>query len=582
MMYALTRKVRMNFVPAVVGLCFINIVFFFPAEGVARTWDEEIHIQNDTTRVPCNNASSAYSSWINTLRLQIQVPAEAMGDSVSIEPAPPPFYNFMGPCGDTISLVFNVFDSDGNLKTNQRFVFLAFDNEPPQFSTTLGDTIYLTCFDPIPAADNVQITDCLLNETSFSETVESIGNCPLEQKILRRWTAEDECGLTSSFTQVIFIRDDDAPSFLDFPADTLVDCTSPTDFLTLGAPMAEDVCDANPSVNFFDQIINNAESTCTNRFTILRNWLATDECGNTRTKVQRIIVRDDIPPVFTVPRDTIISCAFGDDPFFTGQPSDVSDNCDSLTDQNIRFEDLIVSDSCDNIYSIERTWFVFDNCGNTASRVQRIDVIDEGGLSFSTLPQDLILDCTAGLDPELAYLTWIGNRAGAVATDNCTPPEALVYEVIDSATGQNAMFPAPSCLDGNSFVYEQTVLITVTDDCNQSITGTVHFRVMDTEAPRILNCPSDTILATNLGRCDAEFLLPAPQFEEACDVAINYQYRVGDNPLVNVSSIGPAAFRVPQGTTLVTYYLADCAGNTDSCSFYITVMDQEPPVIDCP
>jgi gliding motility-associated-like protein len=581
MMHALTRLVRLWCVLVVVST-FLSSPALAAGEG-ASAWELDLLLMAcDTTKVPCDNATNAYSSWINTLRLQIQAPAEAMGDSVSIVPTPPTSYLFDGPCGDTITLEFRIFDDMGNPKSNNCYSFLAFDNEPPEFNTPLGDTILLTCFEAVPPASNVTITDCRLDETSFEETVQDIGNCPLEQRIIRRWTATDRCGQMSNFTQVILIEDDEAPTFINFPADTLVDCNSPTDTMTMGSPMARDLCDSDPEIGFFDQVNNNGESTCANRYTILRNWTVMDNCGNTRTKIQRIVVRDDTPPTFSEPADTVISCAFGDDPFFTGRPSNVSDNCDILGPDNIRFEDLILSDSCDNIYTVQRTWFVSDNCGNTATSTQRIEVVDEGGLVFDTPAQDLILECTSDLDAQSAYSNWLDDRAGAEATDNCTPPEELTYQVLDSATGQSAVFPVQTCFDGNTYIYEQTVYVIVSDDCGQRDTSIARFRVIDDQKPVISNCLPDTIISTDPGRCDAQFILPEPLFTEECTAPIRYQFKVGDNPRVNVSHIGPVAVRVPQGATLVTQYLIDCAGNIDSCSFYVTVQDREAPVVICP
>lgn len=577
-----TRRVRMWCVPLLVAQTLVSwpcLASELPENSVVEPhW----YANEDTTQVACDNASSDYSLWINTLRFQVEVPAQMNGDSVSIVPAPPQFYAFSGPCGDTISLEFRIFAPDGTPKSNDRYVFIATDTEPPIFSTPLGDTIRLTCFDSIPPETNVTVSDCRLDEVSFGETVEAIGNCPLEQKIIRRWTARDDCGQESRFTQVIFIEDDEAPEFLNFPNDTIVDCTSPTDTATLGAPQTEDFCDATPSLTFFDQVTNNGESECNNRFTILRNWQIADDCGNTRTKVQRIIVRDDTPPVFQVPADTVISCTFGDDPFFTGRPSQVSDNCDLLGDVNISFEDLILADSCDNIYTIQRTWTVTDNCGNSASRVQRIDVVDEGGLSFPQQAQDLIRECTSDLDPEIIYNDWIANRAGAVAADNCTPADQIIYAVLDSATGLPATMPARLCQPGNPAIFAQTVLVIAEDDCGQRDTSLARFRILDTQKPEILNCPADTTIATEAGSCDADFLLPAPQFAESCPGELTYQYRIGDGPRVDVSNVGPVSFRVELGTHLITYFLTDCAGNTDSCAFYLTVADQEAPNVICP
>lgn len=573
-----------------VRLCcvlFFTCLMWFGAEaGVAsnsyRFAEKTPLLNSDTTLVACDEAASDYSSWINTLRLQVQIPAENMGDSVAIVPEPPQFYSFTGPCGDTISLQFEIYDSTGTLKSNDRYVFIAVDNEPPAFSTPFGDTLRLTCADAIPPIDNVTVTDCRLDEVSTSETTESIGNCPLEVKITRSWVASDDCGQVSEFMQVIFVEDNEAPAFVDFPADTTIDCTSLTDTTTLGAPATDDLCDDRPFLSFFDQVTNNGGPGCTGTYTILRNWQVSDECGNTRTKVQRIVVQDMLPPTFDLPADTTLSCRFGDSPFFAGRPANVQDNCALLTEDNVTYEDLIVTDSCENIYTVNRTWSVTDSCGNTAVGVQIIEVVDEGGLVFTQPARDLILDCTADLDVAANYAAWIDTLAGAQAEDNCTPTEELTYQVLDSLTGQPATLPAPHCNPQLSSVYEQTILVVVTDACGQRDTSIAHFRVLDQDKPLITNCQSDTTLTTDPGQCSATYLLSAPTFIESCPGDLSYQYRLGNGPRVDADSLGPQELIVPQGVHLLTYYLTDCVGNADSCSFYLTVEDREPPQATCP
>ena len=61
-----------------------------------------------------------------------------------------------------------------------------------------------------------------------------------------------------------------------------------------------------------------------------------DDCSNTNTYFQTIYVLDTIPPSFTVPEDTVVSCEFGDDPSITGVPILTQSDCDSLTAANYR------------------------------------------------------------------------------------------------------------------------------------------------------------------------------------------------------------------------------------------------------
>ncbi|MDV7390370.1 hypothetical protein RZS08_03410, partial [Arthrospira platensis SPKY1] len=63
---------------------------------------------------------------------------------------------------------------------------------------------------------------------------------------------------------------------------------------------------------------------------------------------------------------------------------------------------------------------------------------------------------------------------------------------------------------------------------------------------------------------------------------LRYEYRVNGGPRVMVDPIGPAPVTLPLGNNAIVYYISDCAGNTDSCSYQVLVEDQEPPQLTCP
>ncbi|MCB9235203.1 MAG: HYR domain-containing protein [Bacteroidia bacterium] len=102
------------------------------------------------------------------------------------------------------------------------------------------------------------------------------------------------------------------------------------------------------------------------------------------------------------------------------------------------------------------------------------------------------------------------------------------------------------------------------DSCTFSIT------VEDQEVPSIL-CPSDTIIPNDSGLCTAVFSYTPPVGTDNCPGASTY-LNTGQGP--------GTAFN--QGANLETWKITDSAGNVDSCSFTITVAEQEIPLILCP
>jgi hypothetical protein len=65
-------------------------------------------------------------------------------------------------------------------------------------------------------------------------------------------------------------------------------------------------------------------------------------------------------------------------------------------------------------------------------------------------------------------------------------------------------------------------------------------------------------------------------------VSLNYSYKLDNGPITTVSPIAPVTVTLPLGESDITYYVMDCAGNSDSCTYTVTVEDIEPPVLDCP
>jgi subtilisin-like proprotein convertase family protein len=90
--------------------------------------------------------------------------------------------------------------------------------------------------------------------------------------------------------------------------------------------------------------------------------------------------------------------------------------------------------------------------------------------------------------------------------------------------------------------------------------------VNDTEPP-VINCPTNLIVATTSGRCDA---------------IGNYTVTATDNSQnVTVVCAPPSGSLLPIGTNNVLCTATDSASNSVSCAFAITVVDQEKPVITC-
>src|SRR5690606_41167704 len=148
---------------------------------------------------------------------------------------------------------------------------------------------------------------------------------------------------------------------------------------------------------------------CPEAYSFVRTWTATDNCGATATCTQTITVVDTQAPMISCPADVTVACTADTSP--TGQGSaTATDNCD--TAPTVTYSDVTTGTSCPQTYSIARTWTATDNCNNSTSCVQMIQVNNTP--PAITCPADATIECNTSLDP--AVNTALGT---ATATDNC-------------------------------------------------------------------------------------------------------------------------------------------------------------------
>lgn len=101
--------------------------------------------------------------------------------------------------------------------------------------------------------------------------------------------------------------------------------------------------------------------------------------------------------------------------------------------------------------------------------------------------------------------------------------------------------------------------------------------------------PEDVTLANDPGECGAEYTWLHPLVGDNCCIgAISVEYTSDDAECVPDGGLldGMGGYYATEffcvGTTTVTYSLLDAWGNTSTCSFTVTVEDQENPIAICP
>ncbi len=143
-----------------------------------------------------------------------------------------------------------------------------------------------------------------------------------------------------------------------------------------------------------------------------------------------------------------------------------------------------------------------------------------------------------------------------VGTDNCTG------QTTAQTAGQASGFCFPVGVTTNTFV--------VTAANSQTATCSFTVTVTDNEAPMI-SCPSNISVNNDPGQCCAVVTFTAPIGTDNCAGQTTAQ------------TAGQASgFCFPVGVTTNTFVVTAANSQTASCSFTVTVTDNEPPAISCP
>ena len=220
--------------------------------------------------------------------------------------------------------------------------------------------------DAVPSEPlNVTATDnCDDNVTIQFDETRTDGSCVDNYTLTRTWTAFDDCGNSASSRHVITIVDSIDPILANIPADITVECDS-VSALSENVT-ATDNCDSDVEVTFTEERM---DGNCSSNYQLIRTWTATDNCGNTATARQVMVVGDFTAPVLTnLPPDLTFNASDGFDTTF---PIGI-DNCDP--NPTLTVEDAINSTETE----IVRTFTTTDNCGNYATAQQIITIIQDG------------------------------------------------------------------------------------------------------------------------------------------------------------------------------------------------------------
>jgi hypothetical protein len=204
-----------------------------------------------------------------------------------------------------------------------------------------------------------------------------------------------------------------------------------------------------------------------------------------------------------------------------------------------------VPSGCGLTETITRTWTATDECGNTSSCVQIITVVDTTP-PVITCPADATVECGDDTSP-----TATGN---ATATDVC---------------GTVAITFSDSSVPGCGLTETITRTWTATDECGNTSSCVQIITVVDTTPPAAI-CPVDITVNNDPGICGAIVTYVVDGTDGCGGVTVTQTGGLASGEIF------------PVGVTTNTFDITDDCGNVTSCSFTVTVIDNEPPTIVCP
>ena len=111
------------------------------------------------------------------------------------------------------------------------------------------------------------------------------------------------------------------------------------------------------------------------------------------------------------------------------------------------------------------------------------------------------------------------------------------------------------------------------DSSGNTATCNLKFNILDLIAPTFINCPSDTILTTDLNTCGKIFSFDPLITQDNCDIST-----IGINQIDQTNLNSGSVFEV--GLTTLSFEQLDHSGNIGICSFTVNVLDVLKPVFN--
>ncbi|MDW3648635.1 MAG: HYR domain-containing protein [Bacteroidia bacterium] len=522
-------------------------------------------------------------------------------------------------CSDigTHNIIVEVIDTAGNSNTCAATIVIA-DNLPPtaicQDLTVQLDVNGLATILP-SQIDNGSFDICGIDSIYLSQTSFSCSDVGVNSVIL---SVRDSSGNIGTCTANVTVEDNVAPAVV---------CQDITVYLGgffgfVGISPNDIDNGSSDACGIASMSLDKSTFTCADIGTNTVTLTVTDNNSNISTCTAIVTVVDSIAPFASCQDITVQLDASGNASIVA---ADIDNNSYDACGIDTMFLD-IYDFTCADVGTNTVTLTVVDNYNNSAictatvtvedtvspiAQTQNITIqLDANGQASITandidngssdacgidtlLLSDYDFDC-ADVGANTVSLTAIDNNSNSstatatVTVEDILPPIAICQDLtvyldtggiaiitpgqIDNGSSDNCGIASLS-LSTTSFACVDTglnaVVLTVTDVNGNTSSCSANVTVLDT-IPPVIDCPADIVVFNDPGQCGATVSYNTPTATDNC--GINGNGRI--NPSIT-------AF-YPIGTDTITHIVFDESGNSDTCTFTITVIDNEDPVITCP
>ncbi len=403
-------------------------------------------------------------------------------------------------------------------------------------------------------------------------------------KIKFTYIATDDCGNSTTTTNIITIFDNDPPvAVCDEHTQVVIgtDGTAKTEAFVFDDGSHDNCSDItfkvrrmNPVCVSSDQFFRDSITFCcedinTTQLVVLQ---VTDESGLSNTCMVEVNVIDKLPPVVICPDDIVIQCDVDYNNLEITGTATAFDNCEVT---KIEHNDFTVINQCNTGY-IRRTWTAWDSNNYSSSCTQVITINDNHKFEGSDIiwPEDQVLyDCVENFDTAITGSVRFKNE------DFCSMVSARyedeVFDVVDGACSK--ILRHWEVIDWCNFderypdrtTWRHTQLIMLQNGEAPVFDETCAPRTFCTYGP----CAGEiTYIKTATDDCT-----PSDQLYWSYRVDLDNDGNWDIGPIPSNDASGVYA----NGTHRFAWVVEDGCGNSTSCEELVTVKDCKKPTPLC-